>query len=716
MRIPTTDLPSIIGGELNLPRKSVNATIKLLDEGATVPFIARYRKEMTGELDEKMVHLISTRLASLREYLKRREYVVEQIKAAGALTPELADRIEHTLDPSTLEDIYLPYKPKRRTRAEMAREKGLEPLARIIMSQTATGVNATARKYVKGEVLSVEEAIAGALDIIAEWMSENEKARSLVRSKFQRGAVLTSVKTKSANDPDGLYANYYDYSQPLRMVASHRYLAVRRGEEAGILKVSIGINDDEMTERLGRFFIKPGANEECSSLVMNAVRDCYRRLLRPSIENETAAAAKNRADSTAIEMFADNLRQLLLVPPMFGKRVMGIDPGFKTGCKVVCLDAQGQLLANDVIFPNPPVADLHGATYQICSMVSNYNIDVIAVGSGTAGRETEKFLSNIRFPHKVQITLVNEDGASVYSASDIAREEFPDKDITVRGAISIGRRLLDPLAELVKIDPKSIGVGQYQHDVDQTLLKEALDYTVESCVNTVGVNVNTASRALLSYVSGIGPALARYIVDYRSEHGPFRSRRDLLNVPRMGEKAFQQCAGFLRIPDAANPLDNTAIHPERYELVEQMARDLRTTPAALASSPALAQNIVTANYIDKNVGVPTLQLIVEELSKPSRDPRGEAEVTGFDEGISSIRDILPGMELAGKVNNITAFGAFVDLGIKENGLLHVSQMSERFINNPNEVVSIGQTIKARVLEVDPDRGRIALTLKGLHVD
>ena len=713
MRIPTTDLPSIIGGELNLPRKSVNATIKLLDDGATVPFIARYRKEVTGELDEKTVHQISTRLDVLREYLKRREFVVEQIKAAGALSAELADRIEHTLDPATLEDIYLPFKPKRRTRAEIAREKGLEPLAKIIMSQTATKIELTARRYVTGAVESTDDAISGALDIIAEWMSENEKARNLVRSRYQRGAVLTSGKAKGAEDPEGLYANYYDLSQPLRMVASHRFLAINRGCEAGILKMSICINDDEMIDRLGRFFIKPGATEECIGLVKAAVKDCYRRLLRPSIENEILASAKEKADTTAIEMFADNLRQLLLTPPMFGKRVMGIDPGFKTGCKVVCLDKQGALLVNDVIFPNAPIGDVHGATYQVCSMVDHFQIDVIAVGTGTAGRETEKFLNNIRFPRKVQIVPVNEDGASIYSASDIAREEFPDKDITVRGAVSIGRRLLDPLAELVKIDPKSIGVGQYQHDVDQTRLKAALDFTVESCVNSVGVNVNTASKSLLSYVSGIGPALARYIVEYREENGPFKSRRELLNVARMGEKAFQQCAGFLRIPGAANPLDNTAIHPERYELVEQIAHDMRTTPAALASNPNLAKNIEIAAYVDKNVGVPTLSLIVEELTKPSRDPRGEAEVTKFDDSITSITDIRPGMELTGKVNNITAFGAFVDLGIKENGLLHVSQMSERFINNPREVVSIGQTIRAKVMEVDPARGRIALTLKGL---
>lgn len=710
MRIPSTDLPSIIGNELNLTRKSVNATIKLLDDGATVPFIARYRKEATGELDEKMVYLISRRLTSLREYLKRREFVVEQIKAAGALTPELADRIEHTLDPATLEDIYLPFKPKRRTRAEIARERGLEPLAKIIASQNATGVERAAKKYIGSEITSADEAIAGALDIIAEWMSENEKARNLVRAKYQRSAQFTTVKAKDADDPKELYATFYDYTQPLRLVPSHRYLAARRGEEAEVLKVSISINDDEMTDRLGRFFIKPEATKECGALMAAAVKDAYKRLIRPSIENEIASAAKEKADGAAIDNFADNLRQLLLAPPMFGKRVMGIDPGFTSGCKVVCLDEQGKLLANDVFNLNDP----HSATFLICNMVQDFRIDVIAVGSGTAGRETQRFLQDLRFPRRVQIAMVNEDGASVYSASDIAREEFPDKDITVRGAISIGRRLLDPLAELVKIDPKSIGVGQYQHDVDQTRLKEALDYTVQSCVNSVGVNVNTASVPLLSYVSGIGTALARYIVDYRKDNGPFRNRRDLMNVPRMGEKAFQQSAGFLRIPDGDNPLDNTAIHPERYELVEQMAKDLRTSTTALVNNPALASNIVMAEYVDKEVGVPTISLIVEELSKPKRSAMDEVVNTEFDDAIRSIRDIRAGQEISGKVNNITAFGAFVDLGIKENGLLHVSQMSERFINSPHEVVSIGQTIRARVMEVDPDRGRIALTLKGIN--
>ncbi|MDE7334991.1 MAG: RNA-binding transcriptional accessory protein [Muribaculaceae bacterium] len=709
MRIPTTDLPSIIAKDLNLARKQVNATIKLLDDGATVPFISRYRKEATGELDEQMVYLISRRLSALREYLKRREFVVEQITAAGAMTPELADRIEHTLDASTLEDIYLPYKPKRRTRAEIARERGLEPLAKIIMAQAATGIPAIAKKYVSADVASTDDAIAGALDIIAEWMSENEKARNLVRAKYQRSAEFATQKAKDAVDERELYATFYDYSQPLRLVPSHRYLGARRGEEAGILKVTISINDDEMIERLGRFFVKPGASPECAELVSQTVRDAYRRLIRPSIENEIAASAKEKADGAAIENFSDNLRQLLMTPPMFGKRVMGIDPGFRSGCKVVCLDEQGNLLADDIF----NLSDPHGAAYLLCSMISTFAIDVIALGSGTGGRETKRFLDDVRMPRRVQIVMVNEDGASVYSAGEVAREEFPDKDVTVRGAISIGRRLQDPLAELVKIDPKSIGVGQYQHDVDQSRLKEALDFTVVSCVNSVGVNVNTASPSLLGYVSGIGPALARYIVEYRKQNGPFRRRADLKNVSRMGEKIFQQCAGFLRIPDAENPLDNTAIHPERYDLVARMAKDLRTSTAQLVNNPALASNIEIANYLDKETGVPTLQLIIDELSKPKREAVDEVANPEFDETIKSINDIRPGMTLTGKINNITAFGAFVDLGIKENGLLHVSQMSERFVNSPFEVVAMGQTIRAKVLEVDPLRGRIALTLKGL---
>lgn len=711
MRIPTTDFPSIIGNDLNLQRKQVNAVIKLLDDGCSVPFIARYRKEQTMDLDEIQVRAIQLKLEALRDYVKRREFIVDQIKQAGALTPELADRIEHTLDPATLEDIYLPYKPKRSTRAEMAREKGLEPLAKIIMAQNAVGLDLIAKKYVDGDkVKTGEEALGGAQDIIAEWMSENEKARNLVRSKYQRSAILTSTLNKKASDTAGdLYKNYYDYSQPLRQVASHRYLAVRRGEAEGILKVDISINDNEMIERLGRFFIKPEASRECVDLVYAAVKDSYRRLIRPSIETEIAASAKEKADAAAIDMFADNLRQRLMSPPMFGKRIMGVDPGFKSGCKVVCLDQQGQFLAYEIIYPNPPQTDVMGATYTLCAMVDDLKIDVIAVGSGTAGRETEKFLRNVRYPRKVQIMSVSEDGASVYSASELAREEFPDLDLTVRSAVSIGRRVLDPLAELVKIEPKSIGVGQYQHDVDQAKLLQSLDNTVESCVNSVGVNVNTASAALLRYVSGIGTALARYIVKYRDENGPFKSREELMNVPRMGEKAYQQCAGFLRIPGGLNPLDNTAIHPERYELVEQMALDCRTTVEKLK-----AADINIANYLDKTTGESTLRMILEEISKPGRDPRGEAETAQLGEGINSIRSLIPGMEVTGKVNNITAFGAFVDLGIKENGLIHVSQLSEAFITNPLEVVHMDQMVRARVMDVDYDRGRIALTLKGVN--
>ncbi len=710
MRIPTTDFPSIIGNELNLQRKQVNAVIKLLDDGCTVPFIARYRKEQTLDLDEIQVRAIQMKLEALRDYVKRREFIVEQIKQAGALTPELADRIERTLDSATLEDIYLPFKPKRTTRAEMAREKGLEPLAKIIMAQNAVGFDLIAKKYVDGKkVTSIDEALSGAQDIIAEWMSENEKARNLVRSRYQRGAILSSTLNKKAeNTADDLYKNYYEYSKPLRQVPSHCYLAIRRGESEGILKVDISINDTEMIDRLGRFFVKPDATRESADLVSAAVKDSYRRLIRPSIESEIAAAAKEKADAAAIDMFADNLRQRLMSPPMFGKRIMGIDPGFKSGCKVVCLDEQGQFLAYEIIYPNPPQADVMGSTYTLCSMVDNLRIDVIAVGSGTAGRETEKFLRNVRYPRKVQIMSVSEDGASVYSASELARAEFPDLDLTVRSAVSIGRRVLDPLAELVKIEPKSIGVGQYQHDVDQAKLQQSLDNTVESCVNSVGVNVNTASSALLGYVSGIGPALANYIVKYRDENGPFSCRQELMNVPRMGEKAYQQCAGFLRIPGGSNPLDNTAIHPERYELVEQMAKDCRTTVDKLKPS-----DINIANYIDKTTGESTLRMILDELAKPGRDPRGEVETTQLGEGINSIRSLIPGMEVTGKINNITAFGAFVDLGIKENGLIHVSQLSEAFITNPLEVVHMDQTVRARVMDVDYDRGRIALTLKGV---
>lgn len=712
MRIPTTDLPSIIGDDLNIARKYVNATIKLFDDGATIPFIARYRKEATGGLDEVKIHSIKMRLDSLREFLKRREFVVNAIREAGALTDELAERIERTLDPAVLEDIYVPFKPRRRTKAEAARERGLEPLARIVMAQNIDKPHTVAKKFVKpAELNDADEALAGACDIIAEWVSESEKARTLVRQRYLRSATITSTRNPKGEDPNGEYANYYEFSSPLRLCVSHRYLAIRRGEEAGVLKVSINIDDNEMVDRLCRMFVKSDAEFAVADLVRTAVRDGYRRLLRPSIETEVANSMKEKADAAAIDLFSDNLRQLLLAPPMFGKRVMGIDPGFESGCKIACLDENGNLLAVDAIFPNPPHCDYHGATYTVCSMVDAFGIDVIAIGSGTGGRETEKFLASLRYPRYVQLAMVSEDGASVYSASEIAREEFPDLDVTMRGAVSIGRRLLDPLAELVKIEPKSIGVGQYQHDVDQNRLREALEYTIESCVNSVGVNVNTASSALLQYVSGIGPSLARYIVEYRQANGPFKERGELMNVSRMGVKAYEQCAGFLRISGGTNPLDNTGIHPEVYPVVEQMARDVRTTTASLIGNQAAVGRIVIANYLTKTVGEPTLRYIISELLKPTRDPRDQADPFSYDATINSINDLRPGMEVTGKVNNITAFGAFVDLGIKENGLLHISQMSDRFISSPFEVVRMDQEIRARVLDVDYERGRIALTLK-----
>lgn len=712
MRIPATDLPTIIGNELNLQRKQVNATIKLLDKGATIPFIARYRKEATYGLDEVQVLAVANRLQSLREFLQRREYITEQIKSAGALTPQLAERIEQTLDPAVLEDIYLPFKPRRRTRAQAAREQGLEPLARMIMAQNCADPHAAAKKFVTNEVLDIDMAIAGACDIIAEWMSENEKARSMTRSRFQRSANLISTRKAKAEDPNRLYANYYDFSQPLRLIASHRFLAIMRGAEDGILKAEVEINDEEIVDRLSRYFVKPEANEACATLVRQALRDSYKRLLRPGLEAEALRAAKERADRSAIEMFAENLRQRLMSPPLFGKTIMGIDPGYKSGCKVACISAEGSLLAYDTVYPQ---MDPNGAAYIISAMVADFNIDVVAIGSGTAGRETENFVRSLHLPRKVVILLTNEDGASVYSASEIARQEFPDLDVTIRGAISIGRRTLDPLAELVKIEPQSIGVGQYQHDVDKNLLKQSLDYTVESCVNHVGVNVNTASAALLRYVSGIGPSLAEHIVEYRTQHGPFKSRQELMNVARMGEMTFQQCAGFLRIPDGVNPLDNTAIHPERYELVEQMARDINSTTAALAQKPQLIAKINIARYLEKETGEDTLNLIIDELRKRGRDPRGENDISNFQTGITSINDIRPGMELTGKVNNLTAFGAFVDLGIKENGLIHVSQLNDGYVASPAQVLHMDQIITARVLDVDPSRGRIALTLKGMKL-
>lgn len=691
-------------------RKHVAACLRLLDEGATVPFIARYRKEATGGMDEVTVHNVKTRHDALSELDKRKEYIKEVIKGAGALTPELESRIDETLDPVALEDIYLPYKPKRNTRAQAARALGLEPLARLIFGQKVTDPASAAVQAVD---LPQAQALAGASDIIAEWVSEDDKARAIVRNKFQRSAVISSRVVKGKEAEGENYANYFAFSEPLRMCTSHRYLAMRRGEADGFLKVSIDIDDEEMIERLGRKFVRPEASPEVADFIKNAVKDGYKRLMRPSIETEIAAMTKEKSDSSAIQLFADNVRQLLMSAPLGSKRVLAIDPGYRTGCKVVVLDEQGKLLEHQVVFPTPPANDFVGAADTLCYLVDKYRVDALAVGTGSGGRETERFLRDVVFPRKVQVFMVSEQGASIYSASEAGREEFPNEDVTVRGAVSIGRRLLDPLAELVKIDPKSIGVGQYQHDVDQNRLRDALDFVVESCVNSVGVNVNTASRQLLSYVSGIGPTLASNIVKYRDENGPFATREDLRKVSRMGEKAFTQSAGFLRIPGGANPLDNTAVHPERYQLVEQMAKDVNSEISAIIRDRSKLHNIELDKFVTKQVGLPTLTDIIIELEKPGRDPRAAIEEPVYDEETKRIEDLRLGQELTGKVNNITAFGVFVDIGLKVNGLIHISQLSERFVSSPSEVVSIGQTVRVRVMDVDARRGRIALTMKGL---
>lgn len=704
---------TVISAELNISERQVAATIKLLDDGATIPFISRYRKEATGALDEVKIRDIQLRHNSLIELEKRKEYILKTIETQKQLTPSLKERIEATFDLSVLEDIYLPYKPKRRTRATIARELGLEPLAKVIMSQNALEPQKTAAKYVNDKVCSIEDAISGALDIIAEWVSENDKARAIARSIFQRTAVISSKAVKGKEEDGNNYQTYFDFSEPLKHCSSHRYLAIRRGESEGFLKVSISVNDDEIIERLNRLLIKQTATPQSVILIKPAIKDGYKRLIKPSIETEVSASAKTRADETAINMFADNVRQLLFAPPLGNKRVMGIDPGYRTGCKIVCLDAQGNLLHNDVIYPCAPINDFKGASRKMKYLVEAYKIDAIAVGNGTAGRETEKFLQSITYPHKVQVYVVNENGASIYSASKVARDEFPDKDVTVRGAVSIGRRLIDPLAELVKIDPKSIGVGQYQHDVDQTRLKEALDYTVMSCVNTVGVNLNTASVQLLSYVSGISQQLALNIVEYRASNGDFTSRKELMNVPRMGTKAFQQCAGFLRISGGENILDNTAVHPESYNLITRITTDNNYSIQDLIGNKEILDKIDLSPYVTENIGLPTLTDIIHELEKPGRDPRSVIKVLEFDENIKSINDLKVGMELNGIVNNITAFGAFVDIGIKENGLVHISQFTDHYISSPNDAVKIHQHVRVKILEIDSDRGRISLTMKGV---
>lgn len=704
----------MIADALKLPVHRVENTLKLLQGGATIPFISRYRKEATGGLDEVQISEISSRYEKLLELSKRKETIQSTIESLGKLTDDLRRRIDGCWDATELEDIYLPYKPKRKTRAEAARQKGLEPLAAWLMLQRGNALDAYVKNFVKGEVKNEEDALKGARDIIAEQVNEDEQARNQIRHQFSRQAVISAkvVKGKETDEAAAKYRDYFDFSEPLKRCSSHRLLAIRRGEAEGILKVSITPSDEtECTDRLERRFVR--GNNECSRQVCEAVNDAYKRLLKPAIETEFAALSKEKADDEAIRVFAGNLRQLLLAPPLGQKRVLGIDPGFRTGCKVVCLDAQGTLLHNEAIYPHPPKSEYQLAGRKLVKLVEQYRIEAIAIGNGTASRETEQFVTSQRFDREIQVFVVSEDGASIYSASQTARDEFPDYDVTVRGAVSIGRRLMDPLAELVKIDAKSIGVGQYQHDVDQTKLKEALDQTVESCVNLVGVNVNTASSHLLTYVSGLGPVLAKNIVDYRTANGPFRSRRELLKVPRMGAKAFEQCAGFLRIPHAENPLDNSAVHPESYPIVERMAADLHCSVSDLIANRELRSRISPEKYVTDTVGLPTLTDILQELEKPGRDPRQKIQVFEFDKNVRTIDDVQEGMELPGIVTNITNFGCFVDLGIKEKGLIHVSQLADRFVSDPTTVVSIHQHVRVRVIGVDRERKRIALTMKGM---
>lgn len=707
-----TSFHTLISQTLNIPSGQVERTIALLDEGATIPFISRYRKEITGGLNEVEIGNIKDQLDKLTELKKRKESILSSIEEQGKLTPELKKRIESSWDSTEIEDLYLPYKPKRVTKAEIARRKGLEPLAKVVMQQNTRNLSLQAESFIKGEVKNIEEALQGARDIIAEWVNENENARNTVRNSFTYTAIITSKVIKGKEEEGAKYRDYFDFSEPLNRTSSHRLLALRRGESEGILRVSISPDTENCLDRLKRRFVR-GRNE-ASEQVSIAIDDSFKRLLKPSIETEFANLSKAKADEEAIRVFAENLRQLLLAPPLGQKRVLGVDPGYRTGCKLVCLDAQGTLLHNEAIYPHPPQNEKGKAAAKVAQLVSTYAIDAIAIGNGTASRETEQFITNIRYDRKVQVFVVSENGASIYSASKIARDEFPQYDVTVRGAVSIGRRLMDPLAELVKIDPKSIGVGQYQHDVEQSALKKSLDQTVESCVNLVGVNVNTASKHLLTYISGLGPTLAQNIVDYRTEHGPFQSRRELLKVPRMGEKAFEQCAGFLRIPGGKNPLDNSAVHPESYPIVERMASDLKCTVTELITDKQRKKQLNLEKYVTDKVGIPTLLDIMEELDKPGRDPRQTIQVFAFDPSVKTIEDLTGGQVLPGIVTNITNFGCFVDVGIKENGLVHISELSDRFISDPTQVVSIHQHVKVKVLSVDLVRKRVQLSMKGVQ--
>jgi protein Tex len=702
-------ITEIISNQMEVVPSRVTSTITLLEEGATVPFIARYRKERTGSLDEVQILQIKELYEKFTELEKRKETVLKTISEQELLTPELKERIENCYDSMELEDIYLPFKPKRRTRATIARENGLEPLARIIMAQFEKDLDYRAKQYINEKVPAVTDALSGARDIMAEWISEDGHARNAIRQVFERTGVLRSVVVKGKEEEGIKYKDYFAWEEPLKKCPSHRLLAMRRGEKEGFLRVSVIPDEQQAVERLIHQFVKGrGAS---SDQVTMAVRDGFSRLLCPSIETEFDNLSKEKADKDAIGVFAENLRQLLLAPPLGQFRTLAIDPGYRTGCKVVCLDEQGNLLHNETIYPHPPHDDRRMAIRKLTSMLEAYRIEAIAIGNGTASRETEAFIKGIFLDKELKVFVVSEDGASVYSASAVAREEFPEYDVTVRGAVSIGRRLMDPLAELVKIDPKSIGVGQYQHDVDQKQLKISLDSVVESAVNSVGVNLNTASKQLLTYISGMGPQLAQNVVDFRKANGPFSSRKELMKVPRMGAKAFEQSAGFLRIPDASNPLDNSAVHPESYPVVEKIARDLKCTLPELPGNEQLLSTVEIQRYISESIGLPTLNDIMTELRKPGRDPRKGIKVFEFAEGIFKMEDLQVGMILPGIVNNITRFGAFVDIGVKQSGLVHLSEMANRFISDPNEVVKLHQHVRVKVIDIDLGRKRIQLSLK-----
>ena len=704
-------IESLIAQQTGLNERYIHNVIELLQDGATIPFISRYRKEATNGMTEVEVATVSNLLDEFTELKKRKEFILQNIDNQGKLTDELKQRINECWDSNQLEDLYLPYKQKRRTRAQIAREAGLEPMANIIQSQKEVPLEKIAQRYLNPEkgIETVEQVIQGAQDIIAERVSENERARQTLRTTFSMHAQITSRLVKGKDVEGQNFRDYFDWSEPLARCSSHRLLAMRRGESEGILRVTISVDDEPAVERIARQFVH--GNGECSRLVYEAVRDGYKRLLEPSISNEFGASSKQRADEEAIRIFVRNLEQLLMASPLGQKRVMGIDPGFRTGCKVVCLDSEGNLLHHDVIYPHPPRNERIQALRTISNLVEKYRIQAISIGNGTAGRETEDFVRHLDLPEDIEVYSVSEDGASIYSASEIARQEFPDEDVTVRGAVSIGRRLMDPLAELVKIDPSSIGVGQYQKDVNQTALKKSLDQTVISCVNRVGVNVNTASRYLLTYVSGLGPALADNIINYRTQNGPFRTRHELMKVPRMGAKAFEQSAGFLRIQGGAEPLDNSAVHPERYALVEKMAHDQGCSVETLMKDKSTREKIDIKQYVSSQVGLPTLQDIMAELDKPGRDPRGPLQQFAFDPTVHEITDLHAGQVLPGIVTNVTNFGAFVDIGVHIKGLVHVSQLSDRYVKDPNQVVSLHQHVMVRVLSVDLQRERISLSMK-----